>query len=57
MRSTEPSSEEYADGDHRTGLREADRHGSWREVYNALGVDPDSHENTVDLEGEEGSEW
>lgn len=27
----------------RTDLRTAERHASWREVYHALGVDPDQH--------------
>ena len=33
-------------GETRTGLRKEEQHASWREVYFALGVDPEAHEQT-----------
>lgn len=34
--------------DLRTGLKQVEQHASWREVYNALGVDTNQHEQEVD---------
>ena len=34
--------------DTRGGLRDLDRHASWREVYLANNVDPDHHEQGVE---------
>jgi hypothetical protein len=37
------------DRDTRAGLRDLDRHASWREVYHAVGADPDQHEEVGDV--------